>query len=134
MAKKRSVKAKNTLPDKNWELTLLVPAPKHEGEGVEEIATGPQTKLHSTELHATGVISWFFGAKEEPVNSGEVKQQWLDTISGIVATVSEWSEAQSNRWGIDEVTFGLTLSAKGKLLFIAEASAQGSVQVKLKRK
>jgi hypothetical protein len=58
----------------------------------------------------------------------------LDTISGIVATVSEWSGAQSNRWGIDEVTFGLTLSAKGKLLFIAEASAQGSVQVKLKRK
>jgi Trypsin-co-occurring domain 1 len=113
-------------PAKDWTLTLLVPTT--EADNDEEVRPGPQTNLH-----ARGMIGWIFGAEEKPVESSEVKQQWADTISGIVATVGEWSAAQSNQWKIEEVTFGLTLSAKGRLMFIAEASAQGSVQVKLKR-
>jgi hypothetical protein len=113
-------------PTKDWTLTLLVPTARADDD--EDVRPGPQTELHSK-----GMISWMFGAEEKPVDSSAVKQQWADTISGIVATVGEWSAAQSNQWKIEEVTFGLTLSAKGKLMFIAEASAQGSVQVKLKR-
>ena len=119
-----------TLPAKDWTLTLLVPTAKADEE---EVRPGSRTKLHATDLHATGMIGWLFGATEEPVKSTDVKRQWAETISGIVTTVGEWTAAQTDRWQIEEVTFGLTLSAKGKLLFIAEASAQGSVQVKLKR-
>jgi hypothetical protein len=115
-----------TQPAKDWTLTLLVPITKADED--EDVRPGPQT-----ELHARGMVGWLFGAEEKPVESSAVKQQWADTISGIVATVGEWSAAQSNQWKIEEVTFGLTLSAKGKLMFIAEASAKGSVQVKLKR-
>jgi hypothetical protein len=121
----RAKLAKRTVvPARDWKLTLLVPA----ADGDEDVRPGSQT-----ELHAKGAMAWLFGAKEETVEAGDVKQQWADTISGIVATVSDWSTAQKKQWQIEEVTFGLTLSAKGKLMFIAEASAQGSVQVKLKR-
>jgi hypothetical protein len=123
--------ARAAQPSKDWTLTLFVPSAKADDD--EGVRPGPQTELHSAEMHAKGMISWLFGAEEKPVESSTVKQQWADTISGIVATVGEWSAAQSDKWQIEEVTFGLTLSAKGKLMFIAEASAQGNVQVKLKR-
>ena len=120
----------SAVPAKDWTLTILVPAAKADED---EVRPGRQTDLHATELHTKGLIGWVFGAEEQPINASDVAGQWKDTISGIVSTVGEWTKAQADRWQVDEVTFGLTLSAKGKLMFIAEASAQGSIQVKLKR-
>jgi len=120
----------SAVPAKDWTLTILVPAAKGEED---QVRRGQQTDLHATELHTKGFIGWVFGGEEQPVKASDVAGQWKETISGIVSTVGEWTKAQADQWQVDEVTFGLTLSAKGRLMFIAEASAQGSVQVKLKR-
>jgi hypothetical protein len=122
---KGATPAKGAAAAKDWTLTVLVPPRPGGGEIALESAT--------TAVHSAGILGWVFG-KEEPIDAASIKGQWTETISGIVATVGEWTEAQSNQWYIEEVTFGLTIGAKGKLLFIAEASAQGSVQVKVKRK
>lgn len=125
-ARKSSAKRSQVavVPHKDWTLQVLVP---RSAPGEDDLVGGSQTELHSK-----GVVGWLFGSAES-VPASEVAEQWKDTISGIVSTVGEWTATQSNKWRIEEVTFGLTLSAKGQLLFIAEASAQGSVQVKLTR-
>jgi hypothetical protein len=84
-------------------------------------------------LCAAARVAQFFLGKEETVDASKVKDQWRQTIDGIVSTVGEWTTASSGKWKFDEVSFGLTLSAEGHLLFIAKAGAQASVQVKVKR-
>ena len=111
----------------DWKLTIFVPDTPTTAEQ-EEVEPGPHSKLH-----AKGPLSGWFGGKEVVVDAARVKAQWTQTIEGIVSAVGEWSEATAGQWKIDEVNFGLTLSAEGKLLFIAKAGAQASVQVKVKR-
>jgi hypothetical protein len=67
------------------------------------------------------------------VSANEIKDQWNDTID----TLMELGNAISQRaaeWKIDEIEVGLTLSAKGQLLFIAEAGAEGSIKLTLRPK
>lgn len=110
----------------DWTFEVLVPDPVVASE--DEIPAGPGSTLHSK-----GLLPGLFGSKEKSVEFKDVRTQWTQTIEGIVAAVSEWSETSPGKWKIDEVNFGLTLSAEGKLLFIAKAGAQASVQVKVKR-
>lgn len=109
-----------------WKLKIYVPGAEPE-EG-EEVKPG-----EFTELHTRGPILRFLLGEEKEVSVDKVEAQWKETISGIVSTVGDWTEATAGKWSIDEVTFGLTLSAEGHLLFIAKAGAQATVQVKVKR-
>jgi hypothetical protein len=121
---KQSRKPKRSLD--NWTMTIYVPHTEVVED--EEIKPGKRT-----ELHQRGTIAKFFLGEEKKVEASEVKDQWRETIDGIVSTCGEWTSASSGKWKIDEVNFGLTLSAEGKLLFIGKAGAQASVQVKVKR-
>jgi hypothetical protein len=118
-------KKKSQGPD-NWELSIFVP----QAPAVEEEEVRPGD---TTVLHARGAVAEFFLGEEKKVDSSKFKEQWQQTIDGIVSTVGEWTTASSGKWKIDEVSFGLTLSAEGHLLFIAKAGVQASVQVKVKR-
>ena len=63
----------------------------------------------------------------------EVQEQWgktVDTLMKMSSTIA----ARSKEWSIEEIEVGLTLSAKGELLFIAEAGAEASIKFTLKRK
>jgi len=80
-----------------------------------------------------GVLKRLFG-KEISVPSGAATRQWTETISGVVAAVNQWTASETGPWQVSEVNFGLTVGAEGKLLFIAGASAQASVEVKLTRR
>ena len=63
----------------------------------------------------------------------DVRDQWnrtLDTVMGLSAAIAQ----RSAEWKIDEIEVGLTLSAKGELLFIAEAGAEASIKFTLKPK
>ena len=62
-----------------------------------------------------------------------LKEQWQKTVSLLMGMTASLDE-KAKGWRIEEVEVGLTLSAKGELLFIAEAGAEGSVKVKLARK
>lgn len=110
----------------NWTFEVFVPEPVTTPD--DEIPAGPGSTLHSK-----GLLTGLLGSEEKAVEFNNVRSQWTQTIEGIVGAVSEWSETSAGKWKIDEVSFGLTLSAEGKLLFIAKAGAQASVQVKVKR-
>jgi hypothetical protein len=105
-----------------WSMSILVP--EDPGASLGDRSGAPRTK---------GFLRSLFGGKEVVVPAATVTSQWSETISGLMATVNGWEDVANGRWQVDEVNVGLTLSAEGKLLFIASAGVEGSIQVKLAR-
>jgi hypothetical protein len=62
-----------------------------------------------------------------------LEAQWTQTVGSLMKLSSAVGE-RTKDWTIDEIEVGLTLSAKGELLFIAEAGAEASIKFMLKRK
>lgn len=67
------------------------------------------------------------------LSGDEFMQSWRDTV-GAVAKLAESADSGSTHWAIDRLEIDLTISAEGKLVFIAEASAAASVKLTLRRK
>jgi hypothetical protein len=105
-------------------ISIYVPQP------ARVVATLP---VDEAETHAlTKTIGEVIG-KVSTVPASSVQGQWNDTIDTLVdlgSTISQRAQA----FKIDEIEVGLTLSAKGELLFIAEAGAEASIKVILKPK
>ena len=97
------------------------------------ILVAPEAPPTQAKARTKGFLSSIFGGKEVEVPAATVTSQWSETISGLMATVNGWEDVAAGRWQVEEVNVGLTLSAEGKLLFIASAGIEGSIQVKLTR-
>lgn len=104
---------------KDWEISIFVP----------DDAAPPQPGDPNVEDH--GLVEWFHPRRVEKV-SADVMAQWEATIDRLIALSSTVGK-KAKDWAADEITVGFTLSAKGELLFIAEAGASASISVKLKR-
>lgn len=72
-------------------------------------------------------------ARVTKVSAGQIQEQWTRTVDTLMK-LSSIAAARSREWTIEEIEVGLTLSAKGELLFIAEAGAEASIKFKLTRK
>lgn len=107
--------------DERPEILIFIPA--------EASNTASRDRDPSTEEHALG---WFGGNRVERVNA-KIMDQWEDTIDRLMQ-MSSLIGSKAKDWTADEIEVGFTLSAKGELLFIAEAGAEASITVKLKRK
>lgn len=62
-----------------------------------------------------------------------IKANWQETIQKL-AEIGDGIDDDAAGWGVSQIEVGLTLSAKGQLLFIAEASAEASVKITLTRR
>ncbi|MBB3158592.1 hypothetical protein FHS07_002288 [Microbacterium proteolyticum] len=62
-----------------------------------------------------------------------LRENWRETVHKLVEIGDGIDDAESG-WGVAEIEVGLTLSAKGQLLFIAEAGAEASVKITLTRR
>lgn len=109
--------------ENEWYLSIFVP-----GGGEADEAPPPD---EAVEKHALKDYLSAFG-RVEKVPAKSVEAQWQETLDTLMklTTVS----GQSEGWIIKEIEAGLTLSAKGELLFIAEAGAEASIKFILKRK
>ena len=112
-----------TEPEQNdFEISIFVP----EGDSSSS-SPDPSVEHHS-------MRDWIPGlGGVAKVSASEVQEQWTntaDTLMKLSATLA----SRSQEWSIEEVEVGLTLSAKGELLFIAEAGAEASIKFKLVRK
>jgi len=74
-----------------------------------------------------------FDSREIEVPASQVREQWNRTLEGLMSLAEDWSAGHTNNWHVAEVKVGMTLSAKGHLLFIAEAGAAATVEIKLTR-
>ncbi|HEY9132036.1 MAG TPA: hypothetical protein VIM98_09795 [Dyella sp.] len=109
--------------DKDSEILIYVP---------DAPLAPPILPPDQAEEHSLGSIAASF-RRVVTVRAEDVRDQWnrtLDTVMGLSAAIAQ----RSNNWKIDEIEVGLTLSAKGELLFIAEAGAEASIKFTLKPK
>lgn len=107
----------------DWELLIFVP----EGEPAVEVPPDDAAEEHSLRDLIPGI------KRVTRVGAAEVEEQWrrtVDTLMKLSSTVAN----RSKEWTIEEIEVGLTLSAKGELLFIAEAGAEASIKFTLKRR
>lgn len=106
-----------------FEISIFVP----EGDTTVPLPPDPSVEHHSMRDWVPG-----FGPVAK-VGAGQVQEQWTRTVDTLM-TLSSTIAARSKEWSIEELEVGLTLSAKGELLFIAEAGAEASIKFKLTRK
>ncbi|NKJ44634.1 hypothetical protein [Novosphingobium sp. SG720] len=107
----------------DWELSIFVP------EDTTAIEVTPDDAVGEHSLR--DLLS---GAKRVTrVGAVEIQAQWVRTVDALMKLSSTIAN-RSKEWTIDEIEVGLTLSAKGELLFIAEAGAEASIKFTLKRR
>jgi len=107
----------------DWEISIFVP-----GGATAPVPIPPDP---ATQDHAK-LPAWLGGSRIEKVKSDVIKQ-WEATLGGLLQ-MSSVVGAHSRDWVAEEIEVGFTLSAKGELLFIAEAGGEASITVKLKRR
>lgn len=73
------------------------------------------------------------GGKVVEASVEALRANWRETIHALAA-VGDGVDDETSSWGVAQIEVGLTLNAKGQLLFIAEASAEASVKVVLRRR
>lgn len=106
-----------------FEISIYVP----ESSAITQMEGDPSVDHHSMHDWVPGL------SRVAKVGSEEVQEQWSRTVDTLVK-LSSTVASQSKEWSIEEIEVGLTLSAKGELLFIAEAGAEASIKFKLTRK
>jgi hypothetical protein len=110
-------------PREDWELSIFVPEHTTAVEVPPDDAVGEHT-----------LRDLLSGAKRVTrVGAAEVQAQWERTVDALMKLSSSIAD-RSKEWTIEEIEVGLTLSAKGELLFIAEAGAEASIKFTLKRR
>ena len=106
-----------------FEISIFVPG----GEPVAPRPADPSVEHHS-------ISNWMPRlGRVAKVGAGQIQEQWTRTVDTLMQ-LSSTAAARSKEWSIEEIEVGLTLSAKGELLFIAEAGAEASIKLKLTRK
>lgn len=106
----------------NWTISIFVPG------GASPPPAGPPDP--SVKDHA---LPWIPGVARIEKVGDKIFEQWESTIQRVMRMSSAIGNQESD-WLAEEIEVGFTLSAKGELLFIAEAGAEASIKVKLKRK
>jgi hypothetical protein len=106
----------------DWTISIFLPEPQVTVEAPDE----------SVDKHSIRDLMPRFGRVAE-VDGRSVEAQWRKTVDTLMRLSSSISE-RTKDWRIDEVEVGLTLSAKGELLFIAEAGAEASIKFVLKKR
>ena len=106
-----------------FEISIFVP---EEGTAVP-LPPDPSVEHHSMRDWVPGL------GRVAKVRAGQVQEQWTRTVDTLMK-LSSTTAARAKEWSIEEIEVGLTLSAKGELLFIAEAGAEASIKFKLTRK
>lgn len=108
--------------ESDWKALVFVPGSRP--------ATAPPVQEEAVQLHS--IRSFLFGRVED-ADPASMRDQWQRTLDLVMDLGSSLSR-KDKAWEVGEIEIGLTLSAKGELLFIAEAGAEASVKIKLVRK
>lgn len=109
--------------DDAWSISLLVPA-----------SGAPTPGTHEDPVVDHALRDYIPGLRQVVrIDGRRVQDQWDRTVNTLLRLGDSIGSAAQD-WEIGEIEVGLTLSAKGELLFIAEAGAEASVKFVLKKK
>ena len=103
---------------------------------VEEVAssTGDRFGEGATELERHVRVPGFGRAKEVQVTPQQLEDFWEKKVVALTNTLgAAQAKHETKGFRVDEISFGLGIGAKGGVLFVAEASIEATISVKLKR-
>jgi hypothetical protein len=111
---------------KKQKLDILVPRKR---------ALAPRAQPPDLHVRTDALPAWTVEAvfDVEKVDPDHMAADWKRKLNTVVDVATSAAATKDKAWHIDEIEIGLTLSAKGELLFIAEAGLEASVKVTLKR-
>jgi hypothetical protein len=104
----------------DWTVQIYVPSPAPSG------TSGAQGAGESPGLRDRG-------GRVVDASVEALRKNWRETVQKLVE-IGDGIDHGESGWGVAEIEVGLTLSAKGQLLFIAEAAAEASVKITLTRR
>jgi hypothetical protein len=118
---------------------LLVPEQPDEIDS-DDLVAGASSEQHS---NVSDAIKQSFAVtraylmrtphKETEIDLNEMKARWQESISSVQTLIEAVAEEMVSGWKLDEISVGMTVSATGKLAFVAEASAEASIHIVFKR-
>ena len=117
-------KGEKTMSDATDDWTVQILAP-----GLPEDTVGPREGVDEYTL--SGPLRQ--GGRVVEASVDAIKANWQTTIQKL-AEIGDGIDDDAAGWGVSQIEVGLTLSATGQLLFIAEASAEASVKITLTRR
>lgn len=126
MPAKKSAK-QSTAKNAKWTIDVIAPKARADDHAEESVADASGVR-HSG---GSALSRWWGDNEILPIDGDALQAEWDKTMSSVLSLANS-AGSKLGSWKIDEISVGLTLSAKGKLLFIAEAGAQASFTVKLK--
>lgn len=109
-----------------WTVQILTPAGSRLLPTAENGSGEGPIRQHSGPVAARG-------AQVVDASVETLKSNWRETIQKLTA-IGDGIDDDSVSWAVSQIEVGLTLGAKGQLLFIAEASAEASVKITLSRR
>lgn len=115
-------------PNVPKKMLVLVGAYASETES-DDMITGRRSEAHSFKnwLHLSG-------PKEVTIDLKEAKSRWEEGLETVRELIEVSAAKAVGGWELDEVSIGMTLTAKGKLAFIAEAGVEASIHFVFKQK
>jgi hypothetical protein len=110
------------------EFVFLVP----DQEGAA--ATGDGFGAGDSELVRHVHLPFFGNNKEVPLSREKLEAFWTENVVGLTDTLTT-AQAKNEAKGfrVDEICFSIGVGAQGGLFFVAQASAQASISVTLRR-
>ncbi|WP_285137059.1 hypothetical protein [Microbacterium sp. lyk4-40-TSB-66] len=111
----------------DWSVQIYVPSP---AEGMPR--PSPERGMYPPHAGAP-TIRGDRGGRVVDASVETLRANWRETVQKLVEIGDGIDDAEST-WGVAEIEVSLTLSAKGQLLFIAEAGAEASVKITLTRR
>ncbi|MDQ1083866.1 MULTISPECIES: hypothetical protein [Microbacterium] len=109
----------------DWTVQIFVPSPAA-GSPDRSAEDGDVPRVRTPGVHHSG-------SRVVDASVESLRENWRDTVQKLVEIGDGVQDAESG-WGVSKIEVGLTLSAKGHLLFIAEAGAEASVRITLTRR
>lgn len=113
-----------TEANEDWTVEILAPAPDNRSLWAREVEGIGEERESAANQRGARVFT-------ESVDT--IKKNWHQTVQKLTE-IGDGIDNGSSEWGVSQIEVGLTLSATGQLLFIAEASAEASVKITLTRR
>lgn len=110
----------------DWTVQIYVPPAADPTSEADRRSTAGTTYTDSPGLRG-------HGGRVVEASVEALRENWRETVQKLVEIGDGVEDAESG-WGVSEIEVGLTLSATGRLLFIAEAGAEASVKIRLSRR
>jgi hypothetical protein len=108
----------------DWQISIFVPD-EHADEANDY--GGDAVRTDSLGLRRPS------GGEVIKTSAAALQESWNSTIA-MLTQLGDDAQAKQGGFTVDSIEVGLTLTAKGGLAFIAEAGAQASVKLTLKRR